>query len=599
MADPLSISASIAGLVTLADVVFLRLTKYIKSVKNAEKEIDDLRKEVNLLGGAVNMLSRLASGHEMEDEPFNRDFRMYHIEGCAFILNEISQKTKKYDTSPKGKLLKLMWPYTSLKTKELLADLSRHKENINLALAANSMEALLRCLAKEEDRSRTIADIQTDVQKTREIVDMSIKLRHPRTGMWLERLPTFQTWLLSPGSRLWLSGIPGAGKTVLAGSIIGHALARSSDKVATGFFFCDYKNETTQRLVSILGALAYQLAKQNEQAYVMLEEYYCELHPEKGLSGSPDSDDLIKIISTMAQLFDQVFLIIDGLDECQDTTEEVVQALCLIAESCDEISMAFLSRNEDNIREHLSDPGIDFVNIQIAAHKEDITEYVTAEIQQRIRTKRLHFEDLSLEGEIVDGLVEGANRMFRWVACQLDNLGYCMSDEQCREALRSLPPDLPETYMRILKIVPNAQQSYVQITLDLIAYADPKLILELRSWAKDLGRDEKADLIAEIVDDDFLPLHFAATLSLPEISSFLLAQIECQIEEAFIQRAFEWSVDCLYGSLKLYRYADMQNWIQRCLGTDTSKTQYTLQTIRIFIQNSRETPQGLSLKALH
>ncbi|KAI8166427.1 Vegetative incompatibility protein HET-E-1 [Colletotrichum sp. SAR 10_70] len=437
MADPLSISASIAGLVTLADVVFLRLTKYIKSVKNAEKEVDDLRKEVNLLGGAVNMLSRLASGHEMEDEPFNKDFRMHHIEGCAFILNEISQKTKKYDTNPKGKLQRLMWPYTSSKTKELLADLSRHKENINLALTANSMDALLRCLAKEEDRARTTADIQADVQKTREIVvriqedshrervlqffllynpqpnyDMSIKLRHPRTGMWLERLPIFQTWLMSPGSRLWLSGIPGAGKTVLAGSIIGHALARSSNTVATGFFFCDYKNETTQRLVSILGALAHQLAKQNEQAYVMLEEYYCELHPEKGLSGSPDPDDLMKVILTMAQLFDQVYLIIDGLDECQDTTGEVVRALCAIAEGSDEISMAVLSRNEENIRDHLSDPEIDFVNVQIAAHKEDITEYVTSEIQQRIRTKRLHFEDLSLEGEIVDGLVEGANGMY-------------------------------------------------------------------------------------------------------------------------------------------------------------------------------------------
>ncbi|KAJ3959387.1 hypothetical protein N0V92_003986 [Colletotrichum tropicale] len=93
MADPLSISASIAGLVSLADIVFLRLTKYIKSVKNAEAEINELCKEVNLLGGAVNMLSRLARGHEMEDEPFNKDFRMYHIEGCAFILNEISQKT--------------------------------------------------------------------------------------------------------------------------------------------------------------------------------------------------------------------------------------------------------------------------------------------------------------------------------------------------------------------------------------------------------------------------------------------------------------------------------------------------------------------------
>ncbi|KAI8191177.1 Vegetative incompatibility protein HET-E-1 [Colletotrichum sp. SAR 10_75] len=402
MADPLSISASIAGLVSLADIVFLRLTKYIKSVKNAEAEINDLCKEVNMLGGAVSMLSRLARGHEMEDEPFNKDFRMYHIEGCAFILNEICEKTKKYDTTPKGKLLRLMWPYTSSKTKELLANLSRHKENINLALTANSMEALLRCLAKDEDRAKAIAEIQADVQKTREIVariqedshqkevlrfflpynpqpnyEMSVKLRHPMTGMWLERLPSFQTWLSSPSSRLWLSGIPGA---------------------AVGFFFCDYKNELTQT--------------PNEQAYLMLEEYYSELHPEKGLPRSPDPDDLARVIVTMAKAYDQVYLVIDGLDECQDSTDEVVRALCDIGENSDEISLALLSRHEDNIRDSLQGPETRFINIQIAAHKEDITEYVTSEIQERIRNKRLHLEDLSLQGEILDGLVDGANGMY-------------------------------------------------------------------------------------------------------------------------------------------------------------------------------------------
>ncbi|KAE9571889.1 hypothetical protein CGMCC3_g12107 [Colletotrichum fructicola] len=506
MADPLSISASIAGLVTLADTVFLRLTKYIKSVHSADKEIKDLCKEVNLLGGAVNMLARLARGHELEDEPFNRDFRMYHIEACALILNDISQKTKKYDGNSKSKLLKLKWPYESSITKGLLADLSRHKDNINLALTANSMDALLRCLAKEEDRAKATATIRADVRKTREIFvriqedkkrtevlrfflhynpqpnyEMSVKLRHPRTGMWLDRLPAFQTWLSSGASRIWLSGIPGAGKTVLAGFIIGQALARSSDTVASGFFFCDYKNEKTQTPANVLGALAHQLARQNEQAYVILEEYHKELNPKNGLPRSLDSDDLVRVIVTMAQKFKKVYLVVDGLDECQDSTEDVVRALCVISESSEAISMALLSRNEDNIRDHLQDPNRCFENIQIAAHTEDITEYVTSEIQQRIDNKKLYLQDLSLKGEIVDSLVDGAKGMFRWVACQLDHLGYCMSDEQCREALRSLPPDLPETYLRILRRVPRAHQMHVQLILNCIAFAKPRLtIAQLR-----------------------------------------------------------------------------------------------------------------------
>ncbi|WYZ38113.1 hypothetical protein EsH8_III_000027 [Colletotrichum jinshuiense] len=436
MADPASIAASIAGLVTLADVVFLRLFKYVKSVKNAEKEINDLCKEVNLLGGAVNMLSRLAAGLEVENEPFNKAFRMYHIEGCDFVLSEIAKKTKKFEENPGGIKRRLMWPFTSMRTKEMLADLSRHKENINLALTANSMEALLRCLAKEEDRSKATETLLAEVKKTREIVsrihedadrrrilrfflkhnpqqsyEMSVKLRHPRTGMWLNRLPPFHTWLSSPGSRLWLSGIPGAGKTVLAGSIIEQALARSSSNVATGFFFCDYKNEATQNPIVLLGGLAYQLAIQKEEAYQTLEGYFDELHPEKGLPRSPSTDDLIKVIVQMIQTFDHVFLIVDGLDECGDTTEEVVEALCLITQCSDSSSTALLSRHEDNIREQLQDVENDFLNINIQAHTEDITEYVTSQIEERIRTKKLHFEDLSLKDEILEGLVNGAKGM--------------------------------------------------------------------------------------------------------------------------------------------------------------------------------------------
>ncbi|KAL0767985.1 hypothetical protein CaCOL14_008960 [Colletotrichum acutatum] len=435
MADPLSIAASIAGLLSLADIVFLRLSKYIRSAKNAEKEISDLREEVNLVGGTINMLSRLATALEAEDESPIESFRMHHIDGCAAILSEIVNKTKKYEDKSGGKLKRLIWPYTSSKTKEMLADLSRHKENMNLALSATSLETLLRYLAKEEERDRTTAQIRADVQKIKKIAvriqedierrrilqffleynpqsnyDMSVKLRHPRTGLWLERHSSFQQWLRNQGSRLWLSGIPGAGKTVLAGLIIGHALARSSDTVAVGFFFCDYKNEATQSPVSILGGLANQLARQSEEACSMLEEYYSELHPERGLPRPANSEDLERIIIRMSQVFEHTYLVVDGLDECGDHAEEIVEALCSIAENSD-ISMALLSRDEDNIQRHLRDPEHNFLHIEIAAHTEDITEFLTSEIERRIHNRKLVFEDLSLKAEVLESLVAGAHGM--------------------------------------------------------------------------------------------------------------------------------------------------------------------------------------------
>lgn len=46
------------------------------------------------------------------------------------------------------------------------------------------------------------------------------RLRQPGTGMWFIQSPEYQSWLKESESRLWLQGIPGAGKTILTSLII-------------------------------------------------------------------------------------------------------------------------------------------------------------------------------------------------------------------------------------------------------------------------------------------------------------------------------------------------------------------------------------------
>ncbi|KAK1955947.1 ankyrin, partial [Colletotrichum sublineola] len=490
MSDPLSIAASIAGLVALADVVFGRVVKYGRGVKEAEKEIQELTKEVNLLAGALSSLSRLA--RTLEDELFDRNLRMHHIEACNETLADINKKMSKIDKNSIKDRLK--WPFSTRRVKEWLEELSQHKENINLALSANTMDAMLRLLAQEGCHAE---GIQTEVKETRQIVsrisqdlqrtnvlnyflkynpqqnyEMSRRLRHPRTGLWLTRLPEFQHWLSTPGSKLWLKGIPGAGKTVLAGSIIEAALQRSTEATPSTFFFCDYKNPTTHRPDAVLSALVYQLAIQKEAAYKMLEQLYQELHPLTGLPRDASTKALEQLLKTMASMYDHVYLVIDGLDECAEFTEEVIEVLSDISDDTENISMALISRDEDHIQHRLE---TDFVPIEIAAHKEDITEYVTSEIEERTRNRKLRIDSAELKGEILHGLVDGAKGMFRWVACQLDHLEDCDSDYECRKALETLPPTLNETYVRILERIPKNKTRVIQLALNCIAYASPML----------------------------------------------------------------------------------------------------------------------------
>ncbi|EQB54693.1 hypothetical protein CGLO_05441 [Colletotrichum gloeosporioides Cg-14] len=140
----------------------------------------------------------------------------------------------------------------------------------------------------------------------------------------------------------------------------------------------------------------------------MLERYYDELHPINGLPKQPTRKALQNLLRRILELFDHTYLVVDGLDECGKLTDEVVECLFDISEDADDVSIALLSRDEDEIRSRLEGS---FTPIEIAAHKEDITEYVTAEIEERIRSRRLRIGNLHLKGEILQGLINGAKGM--------------------------------------------------------------------------------------------------------------------------------------------------------------------------------------------
>ncbi len=109
----------------------------------------------------------------------------------------------------------------------------------------------------------------------------------------------------------------------------------------------------------------------------------------------------------MAALFDQLFVIVDGLDECGDGTNDVVEALLSLGHNSDSLSLALLSRSEPEIRDKLRGVSSE---IEISARSSDVKEYISAEIEDRIRTKRLRIKDVQLKGDILASLVDGRSR---------------------------------------------------------------------------------------------------------------------------------------------------------------------------------------------
>lgn len=87
------------------------------------------------------------------------------------------------------------------------------------------------------------------------------------------------------------------------------------------------------------------------------------------------------------------------------------------------------------------------------------------------------------------------------MACQLDYLCKLISDRQRREALKNLPPNLDETYQRILENIHEGQAETVIMTLNMIAYSQRNLSIEQVREA--LSAPSDGSLLEK---DDYIPL---------------------------------------------------------------------------------------------
>lgn len=259
--DPLSVTASIIAIATLAEAVVTRFTRYCKAVQNCEDEVRNLMVEVNVLAGLLERLARMSE--ECEDDELE-DPRAIpepvviptYIRACQSTLKEIELVLVKFErkgarvsvdsstrSSAKRSLFHrlqpedLKWPFSKDKTLELIANLERYKSTCILALSADSLSSIRNVLESTKLSTSILTDIKSTSEKlvqfhqskeTREILHwfgpVNPALKHQEfreeyqkgSGYWIFDTPEYLTWMNTQNSGLWIYGIPGAGKTILA-----------------------------------------------------------------------------------------------------------------------------------------------------------------------------------------------------------------------------------------------------------------------------------------------------------------------------------------------------------------------------------------------
>ena len=310
-----------------------------------------------------------------------------------------------------------------------------------MALSSDTLSAVVQVLSEQSRITDEIKTIKVELERQRqfeenfnlrvsrkereEVVNFfgkvspairhrtSQSLRHRNTGLWLIEAEEFQDWLACKVSGLWLSGIPGGGKTILASAIIEAAQQQCRDCTrACVFFYCDYKDEQTQNPLNVFSSLLAQLAVQHVEAFRLLQDYYERCRSLSALSRAPELQPLIELFHEMAKQFEVVYVIVDGLDECGDNAINVTEALSSLEGlglfGRGKLAITLLSRDEVDIRALLIKR---FSHIKIAARSIDLQLFVSEEMDRRMNVGDLEIGDASLKDVIMDRLIDRADGM--------------------------------------------------------------------------------------------------------------------------------------------------------------------------------------------
>ncbi|KAI9443994.1 hypothetical protein H4582DRAFT_1807258, partial [Lactarius indigo] len=293
--------------------------------------------------------------------------------------------------------------------------------------------------------------------------------QHEGTAEWFIKDDKFGEWK-AVGSLLWIHGKPSCGSFHLIPSILEILLSLTSSAIindvttlcrdrsaSMAYFYFDFRDTNKQARRNLLSSFLTQLSNCSANFCDILSRLY-KAHGDG--ARQPSDSVLLQCLKEMLTLPDQgpVYLIMDALDECPDTSDV------------------------PSPREQLLDILKDLVGLRIPS---------------------LHICATSRPEEkehVIETLSERADGMFRWVFCQLETLRNCLP-QNVRSVLKELPKSLDETYERMLKEIGKVNPHQAHRILQCLAVATRPLRVEELAEVLALDFDGAVDGIPALNKD--------------------------------------------------------------------------------------------------
>ncbi|KAL1607910.1 hypothetical protein SLS60_002849 [Paraconiothyrium brasiliense] len=241
------------------------------------------------------------------------------------------------------------------------------------------------------------------------IPSKALKARVQNSDHWILESDAYTNWKRKPASVLWLWGKPGSGKTVISTVVLEDLLQRCDHSLrgVCAHFYFNFINNRTEGLELMLCSLISQLSK-----YCVQKPACLDILLALRKRGWPQPDEslriFMKVLQEMILEFPQVFILIEGLDECLQRSQllSVLETMWQLPN----LHLLMISRHDMEFRdlvESLSNKENAAI-LEIGGQHEDIRQYIRHRLSSE-SSFRKWASDAKLRQEVEETLVERAD----------------------------------------------------------------------------------------------------------------------------------------------------------------------------------------------
>ncbi|KAI9796740.1 MAG: Ankyrin repeat domain-containing protein 44 [Piccolia ochrophora] len=512
MAEVLAVASGVAGLLSLTIEVYAVSARYISCVHNVSNTIQDILRELRALKKILTDLDRLIDETDEEEVFKGRSSSLFSTEDAEEYRELLERLLRKLQSQAQGKSLSsklktLAWPFSEEKTRRTVDILQKHVATFQSALAIDTFQTTtetlkeVRVLGKEqkEQKISKILEWLSSVDVHQKQTDVSSR-RQENAGQWLLKTDLFVQWLeRSSPSALWCPGAPGTGKTVMASIVIDHLQRRvAKEGHGIAYFYCDYQDQGHQTASNVLAAIIKQLVIRKPTALEPVEELFDNLHGERK---NPTLAQLESALYSVCHHFNQTFLIIDALDEC-DLAQR--KQLFPVFQGLQKASGKLFVTSRPHAQDIARFFAVD-AKIPIEASEDDMRRFIEKQIDDDEDLMDLLTDDL--RDNIISTIPGRARGVFLIAVLQIRRICDQMTIREVKRALDTMPVGLVEMYEETMARISRQSSKRKELAMRILGWVchakRPMSVEELRH-ALAVDYDPKQSVPPRSLDEENL-----------------------------------------------------------------------------------------------